>query len=348
MSKWYTADDHSAIAEQRAYKPEGDMWTLPKGLPTGVKEIGFFRARDVFAKAEKKEPQFVDVRFLPINLESTDGVSRKQSDQVGGYANFLRLVHHQDRATAGSWRGDRYLCVNAHGDHACPICEAFAEINGQDGDRSAIWKRCKDLKSRYSVVACGFIGGDTTKLWLFEYSDETFKTDKGFNPTFGNLIRAKIRSQLKRDRLNAMYFGPNTEAQIVRLEYIFTGNDPNRMSWRLQNVMKVTEEDGAPSVEVNEDIFPHLKLGEWLDVDGEAERMRHANLTEPGGAVVRMGEEPQTDGIPDVAGMGYDALCAVIKEHVLLIDPEQFDSEDDVDVGFLRDEVETALNKKYS
>ena len=84
MSKWYTADDHSAIAEQGAYKPEGDMWTLPKGLPGGVKEIGFFRARDVFAKAEKKEPQFVDVRFLPINLESADGVSRKQRDQVGG------------------------------------------------------------------------------------------------------------------------------------------------------------------------------------------------------------------------------------------------------------------------
>jgi hypothetical protein len=301
----------------------GKMFNLPEW-------VTWWTAKDTWGKATKKDDALehtIDLRICGFVMGGADFWPEGLRGRVGGLAYTFPFVHHKDSS------GERHLCLKPFngkkgllpGAEGCPRCEKFFETREatQGMDQKAAWAKMVGYSQKYSGLVFGYVDGDNTNLRAFEFSDT--KPGKGYDkdPTFFQRIVSLCTDKSKPAsmRVNPCFYAYDNRAQILRLKFLWVTKsvDKKDMSyWQLSEIYKVSEEDGAPSTEVDSSIAERIRPWEWMDVEGEQERMTENDGSEPVKVKV------------DIDKMDYAELMAFAMDNVM---------DDVLAEGFEQDEV---------
>lgn len=269
----------------------GEMFKLPDW-------VKWWTARDAWGKVTKKEDpseHSVDIRFLGFLMDEPDYWPKAMASRVGGLVYTFPFVHHRDLNDA------RHICLDAINKGPCPRCDSFRDCN----DRDVKWDDMKHLSQRQSGIMFGYVDGGE-QVYAFEFTDVK-PGKKGFDkdPTIFQRLASACRGAgadgkplPKAKKIDPLFYTYAERAQVLRLSYTWSEKQAGKGFWQLLDVFKVDEEDGAPSKEANAGIAKLLRPWEWLDVEGERERMLKSD-----GATGKRG--------PNYDGMTYGELMQV-------------------------------------
>lgn len=302
----------------------GRMFNLPEGF-------SWWTARDAWGKPVKKDDpleHFIDVRFLGFIMDNPDVWPKTLQGRMGGLNYTFPLLTHKDP------NEERHLCLERLGG-ACPRCQKFFDTREETRDMAdsrKAWDIIKVWAQRYSGIVCGYVGGDTSKVRVFEFSDT--KPGKGFDkdPTFFQRIVTLCtdKSVPVSSRLNPCFYAYDNRAQVLRLKFRWTEKQAGKGYWQLGEIFKVTQEDGAPSADADPQLAYKIKPWEWLDVEGERKRMLEND-----------GEKAAS--APDFDKMDYAGLMAFAMENQLSSVLEDGYQENETDL--LRKAVKMEVSK---
>lgn len=279
MAKEYkTYEDLIDAPRQDSYEKvdfsHGKMFNLPDW-------VTWWTAKDTWGKPTKKDDakeHTIDLRICGFVMDAPEYWPQGLRGRVGGLAYTFPFVHHRDVS------GERHLCLKPFGRDgllpgakSCPRCESFFAMREatQGMEQKAAWEKIKVFGQRFSGLVFGYVDDDKENLRVFEFTDS--KPGKSFekDPTFFQRVVGLCtdKSIPAASRIDALFYSYGPRAQTLRLKFTWVAPQQGKEYWQLTNIFKVTEDDGAPSPDVDSSIAERIRPWEWMDIAGEQKRM---------------------------------------------------------------------------